>query len=149
MEKNEALQVSGAGSWVGRDPVGASSCACRDVPMSHWRFRVTREPTMSGPGDPSGMCLSAVCRSLRGWNVAWAPGFLFPPAVFPRLPLCWNVRSLGRFLVRTSSSLSNKFQLEPGGSSHVGMEATREGNRSARPVGTAMFLDLRLVDFQP
>lgn len=81
--------------------------------------------------------------------MAWAPGFLFPPAVFPRLPLCWNVRSLGRLLVRTSSSLSNKFQLEPGGSSHVGMEATREGYRSARPVGTAMFLDLRLVDFQP
>lgn len=51
--------------------------------------------------------------------------------------------------LRTSSSLSNKFQLEPGGSSHVGMEATREGYRSARPVGTAMFLDLRLVDFQP
>lgn len=23
------------------------------------------------------MCLSAVCRSLRGWNVVWAPGFLF------------------------------------------------------------------------
>lgn len=91
----------------------------------------------------------AVCRSLRGWNVAWAPGFLFPPAVFPRLPPCWNVGSLGRFLVRTSSSLSNKFQLEPGDSSHMGTEATREGSRSTRPVGTAVFLALRLVDFQP
>ena len=91
----------------------------------------------------------AVCRSPRGWNAAWAPGFLFPPAVFPRLPLGWNGSSLGRFSGRTSSSLSNEFQLEPGDSSHMGTEATREGKRSTRPVGTAVFLDPRLVDLQP
>lgn len=71
-----------------------------------------------------------------------------PLLFFPRLPPCWNVGRLGRFMVRISSSLSNKFQLEPEDSSHVGIEATRDGCRRARPVGTAIFLDLRVVGFQ-
>lgn len=51
-------------------------------------------------------------------------------------------------MVRISSSLSNKFQLEPEDSSHVGVEATRDVCRRARPVGTTVFLDLRVVGFQ-
>lgn len=72
----------GAGSWVGREkPRCSLFLGLQEVPMNHWRFRVPREPTMSGPGDPFRNV--PICRSLRGWNVAWVPGFLFPPAVFP------------------------------------------------------------------
>lgn len=58
---------------------------------------------------------------------------------FSRLPPCWNVGRLGRFMVRISSSLSNKFQLEPEDSSHMGTEATRQRGGSAGPVGTDVF----------
>lgn len=60
-------------------------------------------------------------------------GFLVSSSLllfFPRLPLCWNVGRLGRFMVRFSSNLSNKFQLEPEDSSHMGREATRGSSRS-------------------
>lgn len=83
---------------------------------------------MSGPGDPSGMCLSAGLRGVGMW-------LGFPVSSSPCcfslgcLPPCWNVGRLGRFMVRISSSLSNKFQLEPEDSSHVGIEATRDGCR--------------------
>lgn len=138
----------GAASWVDRDP-GLPVPVPAGTSHEALKIRVTREPTVSCQGTLMECAYLADCWSLRGWNVAWAPGFLFSPAVFPRLPLCWNVRRLGRSVVRTSSSLSNKFQLEPGECSHMGIEATREGSRSARPVGTAMFSDLRLEGFQP
>lgn len=49
-----------------------------------------------------------------------AHGFPFPSAVFPGPPVCWNVSRLGIVTARIFPSQGNRFQLEPGDSSHMG-----------------------------
>lgn len=44
---------------------------------------------------------------------------------FPALPVCWNVSRLGIFTARIFPSQSNRFQLEPGDSSHMGRGCQR------------------------
>lgn len=56
----------------------------------------------------------------RGLEAGRAQGFLFPSAAFPGPPACWNVGRLGIFTARIFPSHSNRFQLEPGDSSHTG-----------------------------
>lgn len=49
-----------------------------------------------------------------------AHSFPFPSAAFPGLPVCWNVSRLGIVTARIFPSQGNRFQLEPGDSSHMG-----------------------------